>query len=180
LGGEVIYGQHYSDHPLLQQDLITGSVAPITEGFVERQDDGRIRAFLRVLTLTGPSRQLNERLGLDRFEFATSSTEISTDREAPTIFKNVQSGAVPEGEVLEIPGLGAMPMPFTISFDVFSEAIGFLDDGQFKGMVSFDYQFRFHKPAFASNPMVQTMLGRMPEMATLGGSGEFAVRFNDT
>lgn len=178
-GGEVIYGQHYSDHPLLQEDIITDSVAPITEGFVERTKDGRIHAFLRVLTLTGASRQLNQRLGFDKFEFSTSSTEISDDRESPTIFKNVQSGALPEGEVLDIPGLGMLPTPFKISFEVFSEAVGFLEEGQFKGMVSFDYQFRFHKPEFDLNPIVQAILASVPETATLGGSGEFAVRFMD-
>ncbi|WP_081628020.1 type I restriction enzyme HsdR N-terminal domain-containing protein [Sphingobium indicum] len=177
LGGEVVYGQHYSDHPLLQNDMITDSVAPITEGFVERQTDGRIKASLRVLSLTGASRKLNERLGLDRFEFATSSAEISNDREAPTIFKNVQFGGVPEGEILDVPGMAPLPSPFAITFDVFSEAIGFLEEGQFKGIVSFDYQFRFHKPTSASNPMVQMILASVPETATLGGSGEFAVRF---
>lgn len=178
LGGEVVYGQHHSDHPLLQEDLITDSVAPITEGFVRRQQDGRIQAYLRVLTLTGASRQLNESLGLDRFEFATSSAEISSDRDAPTIFKNVQSGSVSEGELLEIPGQGMIAVPFTISFEVFSEAIGFMDDGQFRGIVSFDYEFRFHQPRL-SNPMIDMILASVPNSGKLEGSGEFAVRFAD-
>jgi hypothetical protein len=178
-GGEIVYGAHSSDHPLLQEDVIGDSVAPITDGAVTREADGRISARLRVLSVTGASRKLNEKLGLDRFEFTAMTSEISRDRNSPTIFKNIQIGSIEEGEVIEAPGMGEIPCPFTISFEVFSEAIGFLDDENFIGIVSFDYRFVFHPPINQSNQAIAMMLADLPKVGNLVGNGEFAVRFSD-
>jgi hypothetical protein len=176
-GGEIVYGPHHSDHPLLQDDIIGDSVAPITEGSVARAEDGRIRAQLRVINITGASRKLSEKLGLDRFEFTATAQEISRDANAPTIFKNIQIGEISEGEVIE--AMGVHEMPFTISFEVFSEAIGFLEHEEFKGLVSFDYRFYFHPPKININPVIEMLLASVPQQGMLTGSGEFAVRFSD-
>ncbi|MEE9433964.1 MAG: type I restriction enzyme HsdR N-terminal domain-containing protein [Sphingorhabdus sp.] len=178
-GGEIVYASHYSDHPLLQQDVIGDTVAPITEGEVSRRNDGRILAKLRVLSITGAGRKLNEKLGLDRFEFTANAAEISRDDDSPTIFKNIQTGAIEEGELIEAPGMGEIPCPFTVSFEVFSEAIGFLEGDVFKGIVSFEYKFNFHLPVNRSNPRIAMMLASVPKEGILVGSGEFNVRFTD-
>lgn len=179
-GGEIVYGAHQSTHPLIPFDPIGDSVAPITEGMVERENDGRIRATLRVLSVTGAAREINERLGLDRFEFATTASEVSTNREAPTIFKNLQTGALSEGDMIDFGlGQGRTPMPFTVSFEVFSEAIGYLEGDVFKGVVSFDYLFEFHPPRLHRQPQIIALLASVPREARMLGSGEFAVRFAD-
>ena len=179
LGGEIVYGSHESTHPLLQEDVIGDSVAPITEGSVTRINDGRIRAKIRVMNVTGESRRLNEKLGLDRFEFVSSSSEISIAQNEPTIFKNIQTGAIEEGEIIDGFGMGPMPCPFTISFEVFSEAIGYYDGEVFKGIVSFDYGFVFHPPREQSNSAISNLLASMPSTGNLIGGGEFTVRFAD-
>lgn len=177
LGGEIEYLNHHSTHPFLQQDVIGDSVAPITEGSVSRIEDGRLRAKLRVMNASGEARRLNEKLGLDRFEFVSPSSEISTDRASPSIFKNIQTGQIQEGEVIEAPGIGPMPCPFTISFEVFSEAIGFYDGDAFIGIVAFDYTFRFHKPVGLQHPMIANLLASVPPAGNMEGSGNFSVRF---
>ena len=179
-GGEVIYGPHESDHPLLQNDVLNDSVAPITEGWVARQEDGRIQAKLRVITAAGSTRKLNERLGLDRFEFVANAQELSQDHELPTIFKNIQVGEIQEGEIISVPQFGEIPMPFRISFEVFSEAFGFLEDGIFKGIISFDYNFEFHSPSSNPNPMIAMLVSSVPRTGKLTGSGEFSIRFADS
>ena len=180
LGGEIVYGSHTSTHPLLQEDVIGDSVSPITEGSVTRIDDGRIKAKIRVMNVTGEARRLNEKLGLDKFEFISSSTEISTSQDEPTIFKNIQTGAIEEGEIIDGFGMGPMPCPFTVSFEVFSEAIGYYDGEVFKGIVSFDYRFLFHPPAGRSNLEIGNLLAKVPPAGNLIGEGEFTVRFADS
>jgi hypothetical protein len=175
-GGEIVYGPHESDHPFLQEDVIGDSVAPITEGSVSRREDGRIEASLRIINVTGASRRLNEKLGLDRFSFVANSSELSRDENVPTIFKNIQVGSIAEGTIVEVPNLGEIPTPFEVSFEVFSEAIGFLDGEVFKGIVSFDYQFTFHPPRLAPNPMIAALVARVPATGRLAGNGEFGVR----
>jgi hypothetical protein len=178
-GGEIVYGPHESDHPFLQEDVIGDSVAPITEGSVTRQNDGRIKAQLRIINVTGASRKLNEKLGLDRFEFTATTREISQNEQTPTIFNNIQIGEISEGEIIEVPGIGEIPMPFRISFEVFSEAIGFLDGEVFRGIVSFDYRFSFHSPPNFTSPAIAMLISSVPSTGKLTGSGKFSVRFSD-
>jgi len=179
-GGEIVYGPHESSHPLIPFDPIGDSVAPITEGTVSKEIDGRINAELRVLSVTGAARELNERLGLDRFKFATVASEISRERDNPTIFKNIQTGAIQEGEIVDVgAGQGRIPVPFTVSFEVFSEAIGYMEGEEFRGIVSFDYLFEFHSPKIFHNPAVINILASVPKTARLAGSGQFSVRFAD-
>lgn len=178
-GGEVVYGPHESDHPLLQEDVLNDTVAPITEGFVARLDDGRIQVKLKVLNSIGTARELNEKLGLDRFEFTANAKEISRIEQFPTIFKNIQIGEIKENEVVKLPGIGEFPMPFSTTFEVFSEAFGFFDQNSFRGIVSFDYRFEFHPPVTNINPAISTFMSTVPPTARLAGSGEFSIRFAD-
>ena len=109
-----------------------------------------------------------------------SHTEISTSQDEPTIFKNIQTGAIEEGEIIDGFGMGPMPCPFTVSFEVFSEAIGYYDGEVFKGIVSFDYRFLFHPPAGRSNLEIGNLLAKVPPAGNLIGEGEFTVRFADS
>ena len=177
LGGEIIYGQHHSNHPLLHDDVINNTIAPITEGNVTREEDGRISASLRVISVTGAARELNERLGLDRFKFATTASEISKYVQSPTIFNNIQVGSLNEGDLIgNIMGQKNVILPFTISFEVFSEAIGYFDGTEFKGIVSFDYLFEFHPPKINPNPVILKFLESVPKRGNLVGDGVFTVR----
>ena len=75
----------------------------ITFGAVERDENGTLVAFLKT---TGPSRspqELNERLGLARFEMVSDDAQLSEDFNQPTVLRYENTIVLPQGEeVLDI------------------------------------------------------------------------------
>ena len=106
----------------------------IAEGAIERDEQGRMVAYVRTL---GPSRslqELNERLGLSRFEMLSTDRIISTDSSNPTTFRYEDTLILPEGEeFLDLNTWKNVTLPINISCHVVAEAQGFLSGHKFAG-----------------------------------------------
>lgn len=79
----------------LQQMIMT-----VTNGSVERQENGSLEAHLWSLVPLQSFQELNEKLGLDQMWLTSTSTVISTDSAQPTVFENEKQMILPKGMVL--------------------------------------------------------------------------------
>lgn len=125
----------------------------IRDGAVERDESGKLVAFLRT---SGPSRSiqaLNERLGLDAFEMVCSDSQLSTDAAKPSrlLYENVVT--IPAGErLLDISTWREVVLPVTITCNIRAEAQGSYSAGVFAG------QF-YTNMAYQGLPMRVSMSG---------------------
>ncbi len=106
----------------------------IRDGAVERDDGGRLVAFLRT---SGPSRSLqalNERLGLDAFEMLCADTQLSTDPAVPSRFVYENVVTIPAGEkMLDLSTWREVQIPMTMTCNIRAEAHGSFSAGVFAG-----------------------------------------------
>lgn len=176
VGGEVTYGEHQSDHPLLASDALNGSVGAVTGVGVQRLDDGRIQAVVAIRSPYQQLAELNRAAGMGDYEFLTADEFISTDRERPTIFQNVVSGRLDPGHTFRLmPGMPEMPLPVGFSFTVFTEATGFIENGEFKGVLSFDYDYQIIRGRPTGIAQIDMMVMQAPPTAKLSGVGTFRI-----
>jgi hypothetical protein len=106
----------------------------IRDGAVERDDGGRLVAFLRT---AGPSRSLqalNERLGLDAFEMVCADKQLSIDSAAPSRFVYEKVVTIPAGEkMLDLSTWKEVQLPMTMTCKIRAEAHGSYSGGVFVG-----------------------------------------------
>lgn len=106
----------------------------IAEGAIERDEEGRMVAYVRT---TGPTRSLqdlNERLGLSTFEMVSPDSTISTDAENPTTLSYRNTVTLSAGEkILDLNTWKSIILPANISCHVVAQAHGFLDGHKFAG-----------------------------------------------
>jgi hypothetical protein len=177
VGGEVTYGEHFSDHPLLASNALTGLTAAVTGINVERIDDGRIQGLVSVLSPYPQMAELNRLAGMGDFRFLSASEFISIDREVPTIFQNVAEGRLEPGAKFSImPGAPEIPLPVGFQYSVYTEATGFIEDGEFKGILAFDYDYYFIRGRPTGIPQLDALATHAPPKAKLMGVGEFRIR----
>lgn len=176
VGGDVTYGEHYSDHPLLAGDGLTGTVGAVTGVSVQRLKDGRIQAIVSVRSPFQQLAELNRMAGMGDYEFLTSDEFISTDPERPTILQNVLEGRLePGGKFSPMPGMPEMVLPVGFAFVVFTEATGFVENGEFKGVLSFDYDYQIIRGRPSGIPQIDMMIAQSPPTAKLTGDGTFRI-----
>ena len=180
VGGEVTYGDHFSSVPILNSNAMRGLVGSVTGNSVSRDETGRLWANV---TLRSPIQQwdaINKLAGFSQFDFYSSQEFISTDVENPSIFQNVKSGSVAVGTGFAlVPGGPEIPLPYGFDCDVYSHATGYLQDGEFKGSIYFDYHYRFIHGPKTGNPQVDFVLSQIPAEAVLEGDGTFIIHFRN-
>jgi len=175
VGGEVRYGEHHTNYPLLQgKDFLTGNHVGVRRGEVARTDDGRIRAVVELISSSQSMRELNKLAGLsDEHEFFAADEFISDDVNKPTILQNIIFANLAAGHrASPYPGLGSTPMPSFRCF-VLTHATGFFEKHRFRGLLTFDYRYTFLQMPQIGNPVVDQLLRQMPRELQLAGSGEF-------
>jgi hypothetical protein len=176
VGGEVIYGEHRSDHPLLQTDGLAGMAGGITGVSVDRAPDGRLHATVRIRSPYQQLAELNKLAGIEDYEFYCSDEYVSAEIERPTIFQNVIQGRLPPGARARIlPGVPEFVLPIGFQFTVFTEATGYMDGDAFRGILSFDYAYQLIRGQPSGNPQVDAVFAAMPPTAKLAGVGQFNV-----
>lgn len=176
VGGEVTYGEHRSDHPLLSSDALNGSVGAVTGVSVQRLEDGRIQAVVGVRSPFQQLAELNRQAGMSDFVFLTSDEFISTDPEHPTVLQNVVEGRLePGGRFSLMKGMPEMELPIGFAFTVYTEATGFIEDGEFKGMLSFDYDYLMIRGRPSGISQLDMMIAHSPPAAKLTGEGTFRI-----
>lgn len=176
VGGEVTYGDHWSDHPLLGSEAITGSVAAVTGGSVLRLEDGRIQARVGIRSPYQQLAELNRLAGLDDYEFLTADEFISSDPARPTILQNVVEGRLPPGAKFRpMPGMPEITLPVGFSFTAYTEATGYVRDGEFQGMLAFDYDYQIIRGPRSGIPQLDLLIQQSPSTAKLVGTGTFRI-----
>lgn len=115
----------------------------ITFGAVERDETGRLIAFLSTLSPIRSLQQLNERLGLAQFEMISEDTDLSKDLDHPTVFSHGNTIILPAGEqVFDLFKWQHITLPMTVTCDVKAEARGVYNDRLFSGAFASLTQYR--------------------------------------
>lgn len=169
IGGEIRYGSHRSSHPLFNVDVMNGLIAPITGGLVDRSEDGRLRGRVHYRSGFAQFDALNRLVGFGDITFFCADEYISTSRESPSKFQNVQFGRLERGTPIPlIPGMPPIPTPVSWSVTCTTEAILFAMPDSVQGVLFFDYQYEFDG--------LSRIQPGMPDSVSVQGDGTFSMR----
>ena len=176
IGGTVTYEEHEGNHPFLQADSLNGMALPVTGGYVTRGDDRRIVGHLKMAKVAAGPFDFNRMLGIsDESDFYCAAQYISTDAERPSIFQNWVSNLVPFGTHMSVPGLGSFALPMEISSTAFTEAVGYVHDDKFVGVMRLDLTFTITKLTSQTRMALASKFGNIPEVAGITGTGRFEI-----
>lgn len=174
VGGVLTYTDYRSRVPestRMLRELLQGHRASVTGGGIVRGDDGLLRAKLYIAGPYAIFDEFNRTLGIDGFGFECAADSVSSDRQNPTIFQCHLSVFVPAGKTLKMPGLPTpLVMPFGFRCTTWTEAIGFCDGDELKGVFEINYTAdNFDRPIPNSEQVKAAM--------NLETSGEFSIKF---
>lgn len=177
VGGQVKYGPHHSTHPLLAIDSMNGLVGSVTGVGVDRSEDGRLHAHVSVLSPYQQMAALNKLAGIDDFHFYSSDEYVSDDIAAPTIFQNITKAQLPPGiRGKLVPYLPEFVMPVGFSVTAFSDAAGYVENGDtFKGVAFLTYDYTLVRGPPSGIPELDALIANMPLEATIEGESEFSI-----
>lgn len=109
-------------------------VMTVTNGSVERNEEGLLEAHLWSLVPFQSLQELNEKLGLDQMWLTSASTIVSTDSSQPTVFENERRTILPKGMIsLNLMDWTEVEMPMNVTAVVRTRAAGYLARTVFAG-----------------------------------------------
>ena len=107
----------------------------IVNGFVQRNDAGKIVAFLETESSIRDHQQLSEQLGLHAFELLCEQPSLSIDPDRPSHFACTLTATFPPNtEMLDINTWKKVSVPFAIRFTTEVSAAGVLEGNTFAGV----------------------------------------------
>lgn len=178
IGGQITYEEHASDTPLIPREMIEGLRLPVTGGLVERLEDGRIHAYVEIGKAAAMFRDFSEMVGAaDDYDFYSADEYVSTDPEKPTIFQNIYENQTLPGAKTHVPGLGEVAMPFGFDLKAYTQAVGYVEEGIFRGTMRLDYELAVTGLNPMLRPLLEAQLGQIPERSVFSGVGSFEIRF---
>jgi hypothetical protein len=137
ISGQISIARMSPARPSLSQLIMT-----VTDGSVERTEDGSLQAQIWSLVPFQSVQDLNEQLGLDRMCLTSVSTTLSADPLHPTVFENSRRVSLPKGTVvLDLTNWKEVALPIDMSGNVFTRASGYLTGTTFKGEYSGSVSF---------------------------------------
>jgi hypothetical protein len=122
-GGHFGYLESNELHPLMRDLIFT-----VTGGAIERNQDGKLTAFVTTLSPLASAQRLNERLSTDKMNLTSDDEIVSTDASTPTVLRSSSTFAIPEGETVL-----NYRFPQTILCRTDTIAKGHLEGSVFKG-----------------------------------------------
>ena len=135
--GLIWYESNSLNHPALNQ--IQNGIA---DGALQRDEQGRLVAYLRTIAPTRSLQESNERLGLSSFEMISDDNALSTIPERPSVFVYDHRMTLPAGEeVLDLSTWPRIKLPLNIHVHVVARAAGVLKGRQFAGTFNTDFDF---------------------------------------
>ncbi len=180
IGGQITYEEHASDTPLIPREMIEGLRLPVTGGLVERLEDGRIHAYVEIGKAAAMLRDFSEMVGAaDDYDFYSADEYVSTDPEKPTIFQNIYENQTLPGAKTRVPGLGEVAMPFGFDLNAYTQAVGYVEAGIFRGTMRLDYKLAVNGLTPMLRPLLEAQLGKIPERSAFSGVGSFEIRFGN-
>lgn len=139
IGGTVVYDRHMVGG--VETEAVQGFRATPTGRTVQRNAEGRIVGELELAAPLKSWDEFNTAAGIEFYTFETADEFVSTDPDKPTIFQGLSKGLIKAGTPL--PTLPGVPPGMMVTMDVVmnarTQAIGYLDDGRFKGAFEIDY-----------------------------------------
>jgi hypothetical protein len=124
-------------HPLLNEMQTN-----ISQGAIERDEEGRMVAFVHTQGPVRSLQRLNERLGLASFEMVSIDGQLSTDKERPTTFVYEDRIVFPAGErLLDISTWREVVLPANLVCNVTASAVGVYRTGVFEGTCATEMQY---------------------------------------
>lgn len=127
--GHIIYKTNSLNIPILN-----GLTIGITNGAVERDEQGHLVAFLKTLSPYQSLQLLNEKLGVAQFEVVSTDKTVSIDKNNPTIFRAQHKIILPAGErVLNMLTWEEVELPMNVTCNVETIASGTLQEYTFSG-----------------------------------------------
>lgn len=179
IGGVVTYEDHQSNTPIFSDDSINGLRLPVVGGHVVRADDGRLHAHIDIGKAGALFREVGEIVGIsDDYDFFSANEYVSDDPESPTVFQNLHESVTPVGRMTQVPGIGPVAMPFGFVLKAYTEAVGFVSDGIFKGTMRLEYDIAITGLTPATRQMVRSLYGEFPERSNFNGAGTFEIRLS--
>ncbi len=175
IGGEVVYGPHVSNHPLFKTDVMNGMVGGITGVAVDRDKDGRLCAEVSVRSPYQQLSSLNALAGIKNFKFFCADEFISDDPDAPSIFQNTISAKLEPGIKASLfPGM-EIPLPFGFDVKAYTEATGFVQENEFRGVAAFDFDYTIIKGEPTGDPRLDLLGSQIGNKLHIDGSAEFRI-----
>ena len=136
--GLISYSENSICHPVLNQ-----LQSAISSGSVERAEDGSLIVYLTTQTLLRSMQELNERLGLDKFEMKSRSEWLSLDPRAPDAFEYTATVVLPAGsQLLDMRTWTYTALPINVSCTVTATASGSLTGNRYGGTFNATYRFQ--------------------------------------
>jgi len=127
--GVISYHSNSLNLPALREMQTT-----ISSGAVERDEEGRLVAFLNTIAPTRSLQNLNQKLGLTSFEMYSDDVCISNDPLIPTVFRSEQTVTIPAGEkLLDLNSWQEISLPMNMVCKVSTQASGHLKENKFYG-----------------------------------------------
>lgn len=138
-GGHIVFTASQPTIPM----FMNGYTVYVTGGAVQRNEKGQLLAWLNTRSPYEALQQLNERLGLAKFEIASEDTVVSTDEGNPTVLHSSRQVFLAKGEVLPNPLTGiAMELQTNLTCDVRTTATGILKGQVFQGVFEAVYGYQ--------------------------------------
>ena len=176
-GGIIRYEEHAINTPLIPKEMIEGLELPVVAGRIERDDNGRIHAYIEIAKAAAMFRELQGSIGAaDDYDFYSSDEYISDDPEKPTIFQNLYKSETKAGKMVTDPLGRRAPLPFGFNLTAFTEAVGYVENGRFQGTMRLDYDMALTSMPPMIRQLLEAQLGsRIPDHARFSGLGSFDI-----
>lgn len=127
--GVIRYDSNSFANPIINQLQVT-----ITDGAMERDENGQLVTFLRTHAPIRSFQELNERLGFHRFEMVSPDRQLSIDATKPTTFRYSGQLIFPEGtQLLDVQSWQMVELPIAITVETTAVASGALVGNTFTG-----------------------------------------------
>jgi hypothetical protein len=111
-----------------------GMVMTIIDGSVERNEDGKIEAYIKTQVPFQKLQDFNERLGVHEFNLKTDDHKISLNSNAPTSFVGRNEIILPRGsKTLDLLTWQEVELQMNLSVSTETVAVGFLHEKTFSG-----------------------------------------------
>lgn len=130
--GHIIYHKSSLNLPFL-----TGMTMSISNGSVERNEEGKLEAYLEAMVPFQSLQKLNEKLGLNILRMCSESETVSCDPGSPTVFTSSSDRILPKGEfVLDLATWTETQIPMNINVNIQTSASGYLEENNYQGEFS--------------------------------------------
>jgi CheY-like chemotaxis protein len=128
VGGYIRYEHNNWGQPSLNLNV------PVADGMIERDEDGKLKAFVKAIHPVQSTQQMLEKFGFDSFDLKSEDTVGSTDPAKPTVFTASRRMVIHAGEKVLDPTSGQeASLPVDLVIDTQTSVSGVLNGRRFAG-----------------------------------------------